>query len=293
MKKMAWTAEAEDFLHLLEDGSDVLLCAREPPTLLPTGEEGDGMPAGFALKEEEVEEDGSRRVTPPASGGVAVADPQVWLDQFLVGDEKPTAEAAKLQGEASANTTAPASPSHSHAGASSMSTPAPGSPEDNGTPPPPAGTEKRKRDDDEGSGSSRSPSCTFDQGVHGGDISRGRSPESVEAGTNSHYRSMALRPEDDPAGLFQKDPKTLTCEELKMIKKQKRLIKNRESAQLSRHRKKQHVEGLQVCEMNLPLPSFCQPCRRRGGVFMHHHALFLLVDPLQVTELKSSTHASG
>jgi hypothetical protein len=285
---MAWTAEAEDFLDLLEDGSDVLLCAREPPTLVPTGEEGDGMPAGFALKEEEAEEDGSRRVTPPASGVVAVADPQVWLDQFLVGDEKPTAEAAKLQGEASANTTAPASPSHSHAEVSSASTPAPGSPEESGTPPPPAGTEKRKRDDDEGS--SRSPSCTFDQGVHGVDISRGTSPDSVVAGTNSHYRSMALRPEDDPAGLFQKDPKTLTCEELKMIKKQKRLIKNRESAQLSRHRKKQHVEGLQVCKMHLPLPSFCgSPCRRQGGVLMHRDAFFLLVDPLHATELISNT----
>lgn len=252
---MAWAGEAEDFLDLLEDGSDVLLCAREPPTLVQTGEEGDGMPAGFALKEEELEEDSSRRVTPPASGGGVVADPEVWLEQFLIGDEKPAAESAKLHGDASVHTTAPASPSHSHAEISSTSTPAPGSPDESGTPPPPAGIEKRKRDDDEGS--SPSPSCTF-EGDHVGDISRGRSPESVEAGTNSHYRSMALRPEDDPSGLFQKDPKTLTCEELKMIKKQKRLIKNRESAQLSRHRKKQHVEGLQVRAESIPFHSMRQ-----------------------------------
>ena len=57
---------------------------------------------------------------------------------------------------------------------------------------------------------------------------------------------LHIRPEDDPLGLFQRDPNTLTSEELKLLKKQKRLIKNRESAQLSRHRKKQHVEGLQA-----------------------------------------------
>ncbi len=60
-----------------------------------------------------------------------------------------------------------------------------------------------------------------------------------------------LKPEDDPLGLFSRDPDTLNAEELKQLKKQKRLIKNRESAQLSRHRKKLHQETLESQVMNL------------------------------------------
>lgn len=224
---MAWDGPTDDLQigNLWDDGSDVLLCiAREPPTLTA---EDEVSPVFLQGEEEPV----GKPPTPPPSGG---ADAEMWLDQFLVSDEKPVAEAAILTEAVSASTTAPASPSASPLDTSSFGTPAPLSPED-GTPPPTGSSDKRKRDEDDGTAS------PWD-----GESSRGRSPESVVVGTNSHYRSMVLRPEDDPAGLFQRDPKTLTCEELKVIKKQKRLIKNRESAQLSRHRKKQHVEGLQV-----------------------------------------------
>ena len=62
-----------------------------------------------------------------------------------------------------------------------------------------------------------------------------------------------IRPEDDPHGLFSKDPATLTPEEQRLVKKQRRLLKNRESAQLSRHRKKMHLNALerQACETRL------------------------------------------
>jgi hypothetical protein len=56
---------------------------------------------------------------------------------------------------------------------------------------------------------------------------------------------LEIRPEDDPLGLFQKDPATLTPEEQRIVKKQRRLLKNRESAQLSRHRKKMHLHTLE------------------------------------------------
>jgi len=56
---------------------------------------------------------------------------------------------------------------------------------------------------------------------------------------------LEIRPEDDPLGLFSKDPATLTPEEQRILKKQRRLLKNRESAQLSRHRKKMHLTSLE------------------------------------------------
>ena len=56
---------------------------------------------------------------------------------------------------------------------------------------------------------------------------------------------MEIRPEDDPLGLFSRDPATLTPEEQRLLKKQRRLLKNRESAQLSRHRKKCHLHTLE------------------------------------------------
>mmetsp|Transcript_54876 Transcript_54876/g.112026 ORF Transcript_54876/g.112026 Transcript_54876/m.112026 type:complete len:348 (+) Transcript_54876:299-1342(+) len=56
---------------------------------------------------------------------------------------------------------------------------------------------------------------------------------------------LEIRPEDDPLGLFSKDPSTLTPEEQRILKKQRRLLKNRESAQLSRHRKKMHLNSLE------------------------------------------------
>eukprot|EP00292_Cryptomonas_paramecium_P033594 CAMPEP_0113697460 /NCGR_PEP_ID=MMETSP0038_2-20120614/22148_1 /TAXON_ID=2898 /ORGANISM="Cryptomonas paramecium" /LENGTH=550 /DNA_ID=CAMNT_0000620477 /DNA_START=432 /DNA_END=2081 /DNA_ORIENTATION=+ /assembly_acc=CAM_ASM_000170 len=62
---------------------------------------------------------------------------------------------------------------------------------------------------------------------------------------NGYLYGQKIRPEDDPYGLFQRDPMTLTPDEMKLLKKQKRLIKNRESAQLSRHRKKLHQETLE------------------------------------------------
>eukprot|EP00292_Cryptomonas_paramecium_P011711 CAMPEP_0113716192 /NCGR_PEP_ID=MMETSP0038_2-20120614/33750_1 /TAXON_ID=2898 /ORGANISM="Cryptomonas paramecium" /LENGTH=320 /DNA_ID=CAMNT_0000643681 /DNA_START=357 /DNA_END=1316 /DNA_ORIENTATION=- /assembly_acc=CAM_ASM_000170 len=56
---------------------------------------------------------------------------------------------------------------------------------------------------------------------------------------------------DDPQGLFSRDPTTLSAEELKQLKKRKRLIKNRESAQLSRQRKRIRLETLQAEVLNL------------------------------------------
>ena len=70
--------------------------------------------------------------------------------------------------------------------------------------------------------------------VHSGSVS---SPPG-EQDLDDDISASRLKPEDDPLGLFSRDPHTLTAEELKQLKKQKRLIKNRESAQLSRHRKK-------------------------------------------------------
>uniref|UniRef100_A0A7S0HUF6 BZIP domain-containing protein n=1 Tax=Hanusia phi TaxID=3032 RepID=A0A7S0HUF6_9CRYP len=48
------------------------------------------------------------------------------------------------------------------------------------------------------------------------------------------------------ASLGGRDPGSLTPDEQKLLKKQKRLIKNRESAQLSRQRKKNHLEALEM-----------------------------------------------
>ena len=59
------------------------------------------------------------------------------------------------------------------------------------------------------------------------------------------HDSIEVRPEDDPLGLFRRDPSTLNTEEQRLVKKQRRLLKNRESAQLSRHRKKMHLTALE------------------------------------------------
>eukprot|EP00961_Rhodomonas_salina_P166289 2241008-Rhodomonas_salina.1 len=48
------------------------------------------------------------------------------------------------------------------------------------------------------------------------------------------------------AALAARDPSTLSAEELKLLKKQKRLVRNRQSAQLSRQRKKSHMETLEI-----------------------------------------------
>lgn len=45
--------------------------------------------------------------------------------------------------------------------------------------------------------------------------------------------------------LMKRDPSTLTFEEQREVKKYMRLLKNRESAQLSRHRKKMHLSALE------------------------------------------------
>lgn len=62
---------------------------------------------------------------------------------------------------------------------------------------------------------------------------------------NPTLDGLEIRPEDDPLGLFSRDPSTLTSEEQRLLKKQRRLLKNRESAQLSRHRKKMHLHSLE------------------------------------------------
>jgi len=54
------------------------------------------------------------------------------------------------------------------------------------------------------------------------------------------------RANDIVAALMARDPSTLSGEEVKLMKKHKRLIKNRESAQLSRQRKKSHLETLEM-----------------------------------------------
>ena len=78
-------------------------------------------------------------------------------------------------------------------------------------------------------------------------------PELPSKGSSSRTRSISPTPDedDDPLGLFTRDPSTLTPEEIKMLKKRKRLIKNRESAQLSRQRKRIRLETLQAEVLHL------------------------------------------
>lgn len=163
----------------------------------------------------EVVLDNKRLPTPPPSGGV---EGELVLESFLLGDAEEETDHTKpmpcLAGPQ------PSTPDDSVNVSSSISTPAPPSP--SASPPPEHNPNKRPREEADNSSSDRS-----------------KSPEG-------NVGDLALRPQDDPQGLFTRDLNSLSCEELKMLKKQKRLIKNRESAQLSRHRKKQHVEGLQV-----------------------------------------------
>jgi len=67
--------------------------------------------------------------------------------------------------------------------------------------------------------------------------------------TNAELEKLDLettRANDIVAALMARDPSTLSPEEVKLLKKHKRLIKNRESAQLSRQRKKNHLETLEM-----------------------------------------------
>jgi hypothetical protein len=61
---------------------------------------------------------------------------------------------------------------------------------------------------------------------------------------------------------MSRDPSTLTVEEQRQVKKQLRLLKNRESAQLSRHRKKLHLNAL---ERQVKV---VKPC---NGFLIHSH----------------------
>mmetsp|Transcript_55504 Transcript_55504/g.116162 ORF Transcript_55504/g.116162 Transcript_55504/m.116162 type:complete len:309 (-) Transcript_55504:117-1043(-) len=78
-------------------------------------------------------------------------------------------------------------------------------------------------------------------------------PDLPSRGGGSRTRSASPVPDedDDPQGLFLRDPSTLTPEEVKLLKKRKRLIKNRESAQLSRQRKRLRLETLQAEVLHL------------------------------------------
>ena len=78
-------------------------------------------------------------------------------------------------------------------------------------------------------------------------------PELPSRSSASRPRSASPTPDedDDPQGLFSRDPSTLTPEEIKLLKKRKRLIKNRESAQLSRQRKRIRLETLQAEVLHL------------------------------------------
>lgn len=78
-------------------------------------------------------------------------------------------------------------------------------------------------------------------------------PELPPRNSGSRPRSVSPTPDedDDPQGLFSRDPSTLTPEEIKLLKKRKRLIKNRESAQLSRQRKRIRLETLQAEVLHL------------------------------------------
>mmetsp|Transcript_19043 Transcript_19043/g.45771 ORF Transcript_19043/g.45771 Transcript_19043/m.45771 type:complete len:597 (+) Transcript_19043:110-1900(+) len=80
--------------------------------------------------------------------------------------------------------------------------------------------------------------------------------ESCASGQKRKAPSPAVKSEsgddagdlEDPqmAALAARDPSTLSAEELKLLKKQKRLVRNRQSAQLSRQRKKSHMETLEI-----------------------------------------------
>jgi hypothetical protein len=75
----------------------------------------------------------------------------------------------------------------------------------------------------------------------------GAATQPAAPGTPTQAARRSSSPEqDDPFGLNGRDLSTLTPEEQKLWKKQKRLIKNRESAQLSRQRKKNHMETLEM-----------------------------------------------
>ena len=59
------------------------------------------------------------------------------------------------------------------------------------------------------------------------------------------YTSVEDESADRARILMSRDPNTLTFEEQRELKKHLRLLKNRESAQLSRHRKKLHLNSLE------------------------------------------------
>eukprot|EP00288_Rhodomonas_lens_P012043 CAMPEP_0177747772 /NCGR_PEP_ID=MMETSP0484_2-20121128/31577_1 /TAXON_ID=354590 /ORGANISM="Rhodomonas lens, Strain RHODO" /LENGTH=275 /DNA_ID=CAMNT_0019262603 /DNA_START=74 /DNA_END=897 /DNA_ORIENTATION=+ len=64
---------------------------------------------------------------------------------------------------------------------------------------------------------------------------------------NNRAATLAAQKDREESGdLLARDPSTLSPEELKLLKKQRRLVKNRESAQLSRQRKKSHMETLEA-----------------------------------------------
>ena len=108
---------------------------------------------------------------------------------------------------------------------------------------------------------------------------RGQSP----CPSLSHLTEIfEIRPEDDPHGLFSKDPATLTLEEQRLVKKQRRLLKNRESAQLSRHRKKMHLNALER-----QVPSLIDSLEIMSADFDSH--LFLQVEVLKKERAALST----
>jgi hypothetical protein len=204
-----------DLQSMLEEGEtgEAVFLPREAASLCAvTHDTPDAVADRMMYSASEAAEHCPRLQTPPPSGG---GEGEALFEHFLLSDE-PCGDAKPMPCHAGPQ---PSTPEEARA-SSSTSTTAPQSPSlsNSATPPPEHGAKRRREGEEAWS----------------------------EGASMCGSGDLHIRPEDDPLGLFQRDPNTLTSEELKLLKKQKRLIKNRESAQLSRHRKKQHVEGLQA-----------------------------------------------
>ncbi|KAG2379532.1 hypothetical protein C9374_006649 [Naegleria lovaniensis] len=109
-------------------------------------------------------------------------------------------------------------------------------------------------------------------------------PESVDSGVSSHSDNDSAsssgkkssdnekkRKRKTKGGTSPKPEKTLTPEEEKEMKRQRRLIKNRESAQASRERKKVYIQGLEkkvdgLAQENSDLQNHCSVLEQENEI---------------------------
>ncbi len=86
-------------------------------------------------------------------------------------------------------------------------------------------------------------------------ISKRRRGPSLSLEEDMDSASVEDESADRARILMSRDPNTLTFEEQRELKKHLRLLKNRESAQLSRHRKKLHLNSLEHQVIQYPMIS--------------------------------------